>query len=161
MKRFLAVVLCIVALGSLMVACGTGNATPDSATFDEKPAVDGEASMLNVQTYDIKTKYCTLKYPAMWEDAVTVETKSDNPYTLGFTGKVDDKSLPLFDLAFDSAEGIALGTLHGDQDHTLSMIAYEITENDCSADQYRLFCGMQEDVNIIISNLKQDYDFET
>jgi len=164
MKKITALVLCLLVLCSLLAACSKGTndiATADSATVYEKPEVNGEDSMLKIQTYDIKTPYCTLKYPAQWEDAVKVTEKNDGNYTLSFVGTVDDKSFPLFDLVFDSDTGIKLGTLNGDEPHTISMIAYDIDESKCDDSQAVIFSGMQEDVNIIITNLKKDYDFQT
>lgn len=162
MKKRLAIVLCLLVLCSLLAACAneTNNAaTADSATVYEKPGVDGEESMLEIQTYDIKTPYCTLKYPAVWEDAVTVTVSQQEPYTLSFVGTVEEKSAPLFDLVFDGDTGIVLGTLNGDEPHTISMIAHEIDASEYDVAHIRLFNGMQEDVNIIITNLKKDYDF--
>ena len=164
MDKTLTIVLILLLICVSITACevkSTKNATNDSATISEVSKKSTDESTLNEQTYEIKTKYCTLEYPAIWEDAVTIKTTSEDPYTLRFTGTVDNKILPLFDLAFDTTDGILLGTLHIDENHTLSLIPYEINEKECSSDQYKLFCGMQEDVNIIINHLKTNYDFET
>ena len=58
-------------------------------------------------------------------------------------------------------DGIKLGILNNNGEHKLSMIAETVDEKDYTAEQYRLFMGMQEDVNIIIANLKADYNFTT
>lgn len=167
MKRIVSLIICLLMTGAVMTACGEGGsskATEDSAqsvTAAGKAEVNGEDSLLNVQTYEIKSHYCTLKYPAMWEDAVTVDENEKENYTLSFTGEIKGKKYALFDLVFDSDKGIMLGTLKGDKPHTLSMIPHDIDEKECGVESYTLLCGMQEDVNVIVANLKKDYDFET
>ena len=165
MKKIISVLILVLAVMFLCSACAgnSGIATPDSVSTEgstEKSAVNGKDSLLSVQTYEINTQYCTLKYPAMWEDVVKVtENKDKTVYT--FTATVDKKTVKLFDLAFDSKDGIKLGILNNNGEHKLSMIAETINEKDYTAEQYRLFMGMQEDVNIIIANLKADYKFTT
>lgn len=165
MKRIISVLILVLAVMFLCSACAgnSGIATPDSVSTEdstEKSAVNGKDSLLSVQTYEIKTPYCTLKYPAMWEDAVKI-TENNNKTVYSFTATVDGKTIKIFDLAFDSKDGIMLGSFKNEGEHTLSMRAETINEKDCTADQYRLFMGMQEDVNVIIANLKVDYEFKT
>lgn len=127
--------------------CSTGGSN-NTATSDE--AVTEE----NIKTFDIDLGFVVLKYPERWKDAVTITGaeahKAGDSFTVAFA-KGENK---LFDLYFNSSEGNILGTIKKDDSQTvLSVKTYKLNSNDKDLPL------MQEDLNVIIENLKKDYDF--
>ena len=93
-------------------------------------------------TFDIVTPVVTMKYPTKWKDKVTVTVTNDK---VSFV----NNGTPLFDLVFSDDEGYLLGTYSGTP---ISIIDYPVTTDEQAA--------MQEDVNVILSFLFDDPNFE-
>lgn len=105
----------------------------------------GEINMED-STFSILVCGLTLKYPLKWQDKVSVTT-SENRVCFAYG---DTK---LFDLTFNTDEGDILGTVEGEEYTVIRMVSYSFeTENQ------ELY-AMQEDVNVILQNLMNDYTF--
>lgn len=92
--------------------------------------------------YEIKTDKVSLFYPAKWKDRITVTEKDK---TLSFMDGEDN----LFDLRFEECDGYLLGTYDGTP---VYIVEYKAKNDDQIA--------MQQDVNVIINNLKSDEKFK-
>ncbi len=104
--------------------------------------VDEAIEKQDSETFDVKTKVVTLKYPKKWEKKVKVTEKED---TVSF--KAGDTRL--FDLRFSKGDGNLLGTY---KDTPIYVVEYKVKTDEQKA--------MQQDVNVIINNLSKDKDFK-
>lgn len=126
------------------------SATPDEANQTETVENTTEAPL---KTYEIETKYAKLKYPERWKDTVKASINDGEPYSVTFSAG-DQK---LFTLYFNSAEGDAVGTLIRDDVNTVVSVSTEPLNP--KAKKYSDYKTMQEDVNVIFQNLREDYEF--
>ena len=91
--------------------------------------------------FAIETKLTTLYYPKKWEKKVTVTQKGN---VVSFSaGKTK-----LFDLYFEEADGVLLGTY---KDTPIYIVEHEAKNDEQAA--------MIQDVNVIISHLNEDENF--
>lgn len=138
MKRLVLLTM-ILALVFSMSACS--KKTNEPAGSAEEPVDD-----LEKPTYVIEAGGLELKYSEKWKDKVTVTVTEDRAaFACGET--------QLFDLVFNSEEGIVLGTVRGEKNTVISVVDYELEQDDPE------LIEMQEDVNVILRNLARDYDF--
>ena len=143
MKRTICLLLIILTVFAL-TACGKDDPQPvPYYTTDE-------------ETFSIETRYCVLSYPTKWKDATTVDITDTSVYTVSFSAG----AVKLFDLMFGGTEGYKLGTLpYNGEVLTISLISYDIDCNSMSEEQFFSYCAMQEDVNVIVSRLIENYGF--
>lgn len=142
--------IAVCCMGVCLVGCGNGN-TSDHATPDEDQTI--EATEEPLVTYEINTKYAVLKYPERWKDTVTVKIDDGEPYTVSFL--LND--VKVFDLFFNGEQGDIIGTLdNGSEKVLLSVNTVKVDKN---SDNYQTYCDMQEDVNVILKSLGEDYTF--
>ncbi len=103
---------------------------------------DGEIEDFDESVYEIKTDFATLYYPQRWKDKVTVKTdKTEVIFSNGST--------PLFALSFGGENGYEVGTYNG---KPLKIIDYPVESDE--------HANMQEDVNVILDNLRKDSKFK-
>lgn len=141
MKKTIGILLVIIVIFALS-ACGKPTEVPYYTTDEE--------------TFDIETKYCKLSYPTKWKDAVSVDISETGAYTVSFTAG----EAKLFDLVFGGSEKDMLGTLpYNDEVINVCLISYDIDQNSMSEKEYLNCCAMEEDVNVIISRLIENYGF--
>ncbi|MCQ2530239.1 MAG: hypothetical protein MJ086_03190 [Lachnospiraceae bacterium] len=111
--------------------------------------------------YGIETKYGVLSYPAKWKDIAIVKVVNDDPYVVKFAGQTADEEVPLFDLTFNGGDGYLLGTMNVDgEDVEIRINDYTFDQENLSEEDYYTCCAMQEDVNVILQYLVEDYGFE-
>lgn len=123
----------------------TGNLKKDYA-FTPNVVVEKE----DETTYDIPTDVVTLKYPARWKDKIKV--KSDSK-TASFTSG----NVKLFDICFfESNSGFRIGA-YGET--PVYLVTYEFDKKTKESKNYQELAQMQDDVNVIIENLKADTRF--
>ena len=104
--------------------------------------VNEEITTEDSATFDIETSLTTLKYPAKWKDKVTVKAEKDKvTFSQGDT--------PLFELDFKESDGFMLGTYKNTPIY--------IVEKPVKTDEQK---AMQQDVNVIIDNLRKDENFK-
>lgn len=117
--------------------CSSNANQPETGSEEDS---DGKA------TYVIEAGGLKLKYAEMWKDKVTVTVTEDRAaFACGET--------KLFDLVFNSEEGVILGTVRGEKNTVISVVDYPLEQDDPELDE------MQGDVNVILQNLSRDYDF--
>ena len=97
--------------------------------------------MFASDVFEIKTDVVSLYYPKKWEDKVQVKVK-DN--TVKFMQKKDE----VFDICFGQEKGVPLG-YYGDT-------SVSVVEYDAETDEQK---EMKEDINVIISHLREDSKF--
>ena len=102
---------------------------------------DEKTEYVDKGVFAIETELTTLYYPKKWEEKVTV-TQNGNIVSFS-AGKTK-----LFDLCFEEADGVLLGTYNGTP---VYMVEYK-AENDEQA-------AMIQDVNVIITHLNEDKNF--
>ena len=96
----------------------------------------------DIATMDVEGTPVPIKYPAKWKDAVQYEVTKDRV-------KFSNNGTPLFDLVFADCDGFLLGTY---KDIPIYIIDYKVATDEQLA--------MQEDVNVILQNLKNDSNFK-
>lgn len=150
MKEKIISVFAILLIVILACSCKT-ETNDDSVKFYET----------DEEVFRIETAYCDLYYPEKWEDKIEINIEDGEQYIIHFTANMENKSVPLFDLIFGGNEGYKLGTLKLDnQEMSLYIIDYEFNQDDFDEQVYFNLCGMCDDVNVIISKLIEDGNFE-
>ena len=158
MKKTLSVITTVALAAALLASCGGKDENKDSAKqtesaletqiateSSEAPETDVETEAVE-GTFEIPFAGLVLKYPEKWKDAVTTEEGDDGSLVFSTNGA------PLFTL-FANGDHIVLGTVKGEKYTVLSLDFAQIDDGDESA------AAMQEDINVIISHLSEDYDF--
>ena len=139
----------------------TENSNEDWTNYVQAPVVDPTFSSTEEKTYTIDTKYVKLTYPEKWKDSVRYEINEQEPYTVTFYMTSGAIELPLFDLVFGESGDYKLGTLTTDQE-TVSLYVnhYEMENVGMTNEDYESWVAMSEDINVIIAELVNDYDFQ-
>ena len=110
---------------------------------------EGGKAQDNEDVFEIETSLTTLYYPTKWKDLVTVKTDDNSVrFVCG--------DVKLFDLLFNSNKGNLIGSYNGT---TISIVDYDINENEHKKDIYFDLCEMQIDVNVILQHLMEDESF--
>lgn len=129
------------------------NELTDSSEVEPKSVVDTQSGNIeNNLTEQGKTVYViqagelALKYPEKWKDKVAVSVSDERvAFSCGET--------KLFDLVFNSDEGVVLGTVRGDKNIIISYVDYPLAQDD------QELLEMKMDLNVVLWNLAADYDF--
>ena len=141
MKRMIAVLM-ILALAFSVCACG-GNGS--GSTKDE-----------SVKSTAFSTPYAELRLPDSYVGSVKAEVENKDPYTLTFSSGNDGTRL--YSLIFNGEGEILLGTILGEKEYTtLYATVYPL---DQESENFVDNAEYQEDMDIILANLRSDYSFE-
>ena len=108
-----------------------------------------------LEVITINTPYCDLSVPVSFENNVTHEVISEDPYTLKFEASEDGADL--FTLFFDQEAETLIGTLVLD-DKNIVLYA-EFASLDKDGKNYEKYSGYQDGINTIINGLTNDYEF--
>ncbi len=153
MKRLIAILLICILSACVFAACQDQGKEKDKNTATADTRDTDDASEEIVETFEIPTKYATLKYPKRWKDIAKIDMKEGEPYTVSFSVN-DAKS---FDLIFNGDKGDILGTLKTDKgQYLLTVVAAALDEK---AKDYKSLRNMQEDINVMLDCLDEDYEF--
>lgn len=145
----ISLMLCVLALS----ACGAKKDESKQASDATVATENVEATVDNIETYEIKTKYGDLSFPKEWEEDVTVKIDDKDGYTVGFyAGKTK-----LFDLQYNCGSGEVLGTLNNDGENVIVRVSY--AELDKKSADYDKYADMQNSVDLITDRLEKNYDF--
>lgn len=145
MKKFFPVLLGLM-LFALLVGCGAqkegGSAT---SLLPEESKEASASSEIEESTFVIEAAGLKLRYPSRWQELVSIDVDTDTAaFRFG-----DEK---LFTLYFNRPEqGNVLGTVCGDENIVITIADYEVSDAQA--------VSMQEDVNVILQHLMEDYDF--
>lgn len=139
MKRTIVLMITAILVISALTlsACHSNStSTSDQATVDTAAAV---------KTYTISAGGLKIKYPEKWKDTVEVQADEEK-------AAFSADGTPIFDLYFNREEGDVLGTVKNNNQYTVIRFKqYEAKSTETEA--------MQEDLSVIIANLRKDYDF--
>ena len=100
----------------------------------------------DLETFEISYAGLILKYPKKWQDQVIVQEQPDGSLLFSVDGST------LFTLYSDDLHDI-LGTVIGDKNTVLSATFEKINPEET------VKAEMQEDINVILLHLSEDYDF--
>lgn len=123
----------------------------------ETPVVSEVIPEANVVNYmSVKTPYCTLYYPVVWQDQVRVDQVEKETYRVRFYGRVDGKGEKLlFSVIFGGDEGEQVGVVTTDQDEKIPV--YIVMENlilpGWSEEDAAEIYAMQEAVNQLLGQM--------
>lgn len=180
MKKYYVLLLAMLLL-ALLVACGTDEDTGVSDLLPSvvPPSVDASLASSGTETAPVSTNpsdsetetrdpepdpfgledsfpvelgFVTLRYPAQWQDSVQITGAGKHDPRERFSVSFSAGTQKLFDLLFNSEDGILLGTLRGDEYTTISVKLVPDLTDDAQL-------KMQEDVNTILQGLIAEYDF--
>lgn len=118
------------------------NTIMDGLAKDNGLVIDQIVEKEDDSTFDIKTSVVTMKYPAKWQDKVTVKVGKEKV-------KFSNGDTPLFELVFKKCDGFLLGTYDGTP---IYIVDYKVDNDEQAA--------MQEDVNVILQYLMEDKKFK-
>lgn len=132
---------------------------------EETPLVADAPEKSNVVNYmKFRTPYCTLQYPAVWKDRVSVEQGEEDVFGIGvykvrFYGQAESRQKQLlFSVLFGGDEGEQLGTVTNDQNETVSVNIQmeELNLSGWPEEDAAALYAMQEAVNQLIEQLPLD-----
>lgn len=150
MKRFICTVLCLVLACTALVGCQGANQNESQSQDAGEMRTASEAA---ADLMKIDTKYCVLKYPSKWGDDFSSKINEDKEYTVSFL--YDGNTV--FDIILNGSGGSPLGAFEsGDEKVTVRVKTAELDSKDKNIQIYK---EMQDDINVIIDNLKMDYKF--
>lgn len=128
--------------------------TAETHKAEETAETVSTAAEEDANTFAVDLGFIALKYPKCWKDSVTVKGAKAHQACDSFTVSFAKGKNKLFDLYFNSTKGDTLGTIkNGDAQTVLSVKTYPIQSKDKDLPL------MLEDMNVILENLKKDYDF--
>jgi hypothetical protein len=102
------------------------------------------------ETFDIKTKVVTLKYPTEFKDKVNAAVSDDGVrFSAGGTA--------LFDILFgEGADGHLIGTYNGTP---ISIALHDLDKDQLTEEAYQELSAMQDASNVILDYLEADANF--
>lgn len=120
----------------------------------EEPKTQAQIEVDAAEGLKIKTKYCTLYYPAKWKDHLQVE---DQGAVVKFLANVEGhETQPLFDIVFGGESGVLYDVVRADNGAEMEVlvVTYPFTPNaDWSTETAEQISSMQEDINYLLSRL--------
>lgn len=137
-----AVVLLAVVFGVIYIA-GNGSRNAADPMESNMPVISDR----DRETYEIPFGDLTLKYPKEWQNKVKTEEQPDGSLVFS-AGKT-----MLFTLYPDGSHS-PFGTVMGETNIAIGVEMGQISEKDAEK------ALMQEDINVIILHLSEDYDFQ-
>lgn len=116
---------------------------------------DGSQEMITVET-----PYCDLVYSGIWGTDLYTEQIEENGYRVCFYGKTEGiEPQLLFEIRFGGDQGSLLGRLE-ENNTPVYLIYYEMDpEWNLTQQAIDKLYAMQEEVNVIVENLKQEEAF--
>lgn len=156
--RKISLFLASILLAGCFVGCNNNSAENNKTTSANET---GEVSFYKTDedTFEIKTKYCSLFYPKKWQKTVKTEIVDKTPYVVKFIASENKKEIPLFDIAFGKTDkGSKLGKIKISEKYYDVYLVDHSSEwpDDISKDKNSNLYAMSEDVNVIISKLIYD-----
>ncbi len=153
MKRLIIILMAAILTASMLCACGeksdSSKATADSAKTEGDTTVEEKET---TEVFEIKTDYCTLKYPKKWKEQVSADIENKDVYTVKFSCS----GTPLFDVSFNGGNGNVVGTIKGD---TYTVVLLNMYSQDKKAENYNTLTEMCSGAEVLMNYLAQDYDF--
>lgn len=151
MKKILALILVILCIAAF-AACGSDK--DDSGKGSGSSASDTSSDGIAAADKTIKTPYADLRVTTDFYEHTDYQEMSKDPYILTFSSK---EGKELFALHFNHTTDNVVGTLkQKDKNIVIYMTLGKLDSKDANYDRD---CRYQEEVNVIIESLEEDYDF--
>lgn len=129
-------------------------------TDQTQPAVSSVTDTDTVEMLEIETKYCILKYPAVWGDYLEVEENEENGVlTEIFYCCIDDKSVELFSVYFNAPEtGNLIGYLTEGDNKVPCNVEFSdfVPEETWTEDEQNIYYGMGEGINEVMQSVMEN-----
>lgn len=155
MKKISIVIAAIMVIALMISGCDNKNGQSGQQRM-ETSVQDGstpDTGKKDDDVFTINTKYGDLKFPKKWKDDVEVKITKEEPYTVSFS--VKETGEKIFALHFGKGEGYLLGTLTSNGEQIKVFV--DDAELNEKAKDYDKLCEIQEDVNVILNHLTEDY----
>lgn len=155
MKKIFMATIMLVSI--MMVACG---GTGQSEEGQEIPA--GPEETPTVSKVKVETPYTDLYYSGEWEDKISVEiVERDYEGEVVFYGSIDDCTEKLFVIYFGSGIGFPVGSINTPMGYGLDVTAefVDIEQGSMEKTTFETFCAMQEQLNYVLQELKNNDSF--
>lgn len=144
--------------------------TSPTGTPAPQPSVDAGESVKELLLQDVSEKgdrivvtttYCTVSYPVAFEELIEVEVRTQEDCAqITFYSTIDGKRTALYELLFNSREGVPLGYLQVEEDvYTVYARFYE--PEGLSKDGVSTFYAVQETFNDVAMSLEDNAGFLT
>lgn len=146
MKKCLSVVLWLL-LFVFLVGCGAQKGESSVSTTAPLPSESTQLASAGNEngTFVIEAAGLKLQYPQRWQGLASIDADTNSATFSSGQEK-------LFTLFFNCPDkGNVLGTVCGDENVVITVLDYDVSGDDA--------VSMQEDVNVILQHLMEDYDF--
>ena len=156
LKLLLGLLVLVLALMTVLVV-GCGDNKNNNENTGDIPFYSTDE-----EVFTIETPYCNLQYPTKWKDKIDVAgVEHDDGYMVSFSTSIEGQIISLFDIAFEVEKGDLIGKLNSKEETIeVYIVNYDIDSSSYSEDQKMEIGGMNNDINVIISKLLEQYDFE-
>lgn len=157
------ILICIILiLLALIVTLGLSLASKSEANDSVKYVNNITKENIEIKAFEIETDYGKLYYPKNWKENVKVEFSNEFGNKVEFYGLVkDDKTKHIFDICFNSDDGLLLGYLEiEDQIINISVDVMELEFDDSwTQEEMDKIYSMQEEMNFVIDalNINDNY----
>ena len=153
------IAILVIVIGTIIISSGNkdnndkgGNSTVNSSVNKEE-----------VKYTEVKTKYCTMKYPSEWKEYITV-TKSEENGVLSekFTCDVANQTIDMFTVHFGTTDsGDVMGSFFEDGKQIPVSIEYgNFEENDTFTDEeIDTVYAILECINDVIDSISKSEGF--
>ena len=155
MKKIFMATIMLVSI--MMVACG---GTGQSEEGQEIPA--GPEGTPTVSKVKVETPYTDLYYSGEWEDKISAEIINGNyECEIIFYGTVKDIKEKLFVVNFGNGKGFPVGTIYTPMGYEIDVTAefVDIEQGSMEKTTFETFCAMQEQLNYVLQELKNNDSF--
>lgn len=152
-KIFMAIIMLMCVM---MVACG-GTAQSEGQEIPAGPEITPTVTKVKVET-----PYTDLYYSGEWEDKIFVEIiERDYEGEIIFYGKDNDHTEKLFVIYFGSGIGFPVGSINTSMGYGLDVTAefIDIEQGNMEKTTFETFCAMQEQLNYVLQELKNNDSF--
>lgn len=121
-----------------------------SALLTETQEIQGD--------FEIETPYCSLYFPAKWQNQVSVNKLEEERYTVQFWGNIEGKEQQhLFDFLFGGTEGIMIGELTMEDGTVIPVYIYSVEQQmdeNWTEEEKNIIYAMQEEINYTIEKIE-------
>ena len=157
-KKLIVALLLVICLLGIVLVVGCGEKTENNDVNDN----DKSFMPVDEEVFAIETPYCNLYYPLEWEENTAIQkNETEEGYKVEFCALVDGESIPIFDINFNSENGDELGKLIvDDKTVKVSVVSYNPDVENYSENKQMDISEMIHDINVIISKLIEEYEFE-
>lgn len=104
----------------------------------------------------IETPYTDLKISEVWKDSMYFYVQNGESSTVSFAAKVQETMYPLFDIFLNDAAGDTIGylTLATGEQVPVAVHAYDIPTDACTEEEQITLYEMQEELNLLLTQLE-------